>query len=299
MSKPEIKLGHIVKLFLWKYFKFLRPSNVTIKGKLIFNRYSQIIIDAYSNLIIEGDLEIGFSSFNLINSSFISGDMVCRDSRIQLDSSQVKLGASAHIKRTQFSLIQTVFNAKEQCRIHSIQLTAIESSFEIGSYFFAQHKGEGAIIWSCTKSKLIAGNNVRMQCAFFQNDASFSIGSNSFINSGTSISCINEISIGNYVLISYDCLIFDNNSHALDYRIRRQEIDYGFPNGTAAEKCPKPQNAPIHIFDDVWIGARSTILKGVSIKSQSIVASNTVVTKNVDASTMVYGSPNQYKPIVT
>ena len=103
--------------------------------------------------------------------------------------------------------------------------------------------------------------------------------------------------IGNYVMISYDCLIFDNNSHALNYKVRRHEIDNGFPNGTIPSSINKPNNAPISILDDVWVGARSTILKGISIKSKSVVASNTVVTDNVGELTLVYGNPNNYKPI--
>jgi acetyltransferase-like isoleucine patch superfamily enzyme len=187
--------------------------------------------------------------------------------------------------------------AQEQLRIHNIEITALESLFEIGSYFFGQHLGENILKWNFAKAKVAVGKNTRLQCAINQNDAFLSIGSNSFINSGTSISCINNIIIGNYVMISYDCLIFDNNSHALNYQMRRQEIDNGFPNGTLPSTTTKPKNAPIAIFDDVWIGARSTILKGISIKSKSIVACNTIVTSNVDEHVLVYGNPNKHKAI--
>jgi acetyltransferase-like isoleucine patch superfamily enzyme len=296
MRKFKINIRQVLKLFLWKYIKFLRPSNVNIKGKFIFNRYSQITIDKQSNINIEGDFEIDFSSIILKNSSILSSRIVIHNSALELYKSQIILGNNAHFKNSKVNFKQTKLSAQEQYRIHSIEMKAFESFFEIGSYFFGQHLGENYLKWNFTKAKVSVGKNTRLQCAINQNDASLTIGSNSFINSGTSISCLNSIMIGNYVMISYDCVIFDNNSHALDYRLRRQEIEQGFPNGTMPSTT-KPNNAPIAIFDDVWVGERSTILKGISIKSKCIVASNTIVTSNVDEHLLVYGNPNKYKPI--
>jgi len=53
----------------------------------------------------------------------------------------------------------------------------------------------------------------------------------------------------------------------------------------------KSESSPIIIEDNVWIGERSTILKGVKIGRGSIIASNSVVTKNVPAYTIVAGNP--------
>ena len=48
---------------------------------------------------------------------------------------------------------------------------------------------------------------------------------------------------------------------------------------------------PIFIGDHVWIGANSTILKGVSIGDGAIVAAGAVVTKDVKPNTIVAGCP--------
>ena len=45
------------------------------------------------------------------------------------------------------------------------------------------------------------------------------------------------------------------------------------------------------IEDNVWIGERSTILKGVHIGKGSIVASNSVVVKDVPPYSIVAGNP--------
>ena len=47
----------------------------------------------------------------------------------------------------------------------------------------------------------------------------------------------------------------------------------------------------IAIENDVWIGMKSIILKGVTIGEKSIVAAGSVVTKSVPANTIVAGNP--------
>lgn len=49
--------------------------------------------------------------------------------------------------------------------------------------------------------------------------------------------------------------------------------------------------APVSIGDNVWIGGRATILAGVSVGSNSIVAAGAVVTSNVPADATFGGVP--------
>ncbi len=53
----------------------------------------------------------------------------------------------------------------------------------------------------------------------------------------------------------------------------------------------KIEHKPIVIEDDVWIGARATILGGVTIGRGAIVAAGAVVTKSVPPFTIVAGVP--------
>jgi len=51
------------------------------------------------------------------------------------------------------------------------------------------------------------------------------------------------------------------------------------------------ESSPIIIEDDVWIGANVTILKGVRIKTGSIVGAGSVVTMDVEPYSIVVGNP--------
>ncbi|MCP3178133.1 acyltransferase [Desulfuromonas sp. KJ2020] len=100
------------------------------------------------------------------------------------------------------------------------------------------------------------------------------IGKFTSIGDRSQIHCGNFVSIGDYVLISWEVNII--------------EYDYHAPGGGV------PESRPIIIEDEVWIGARCIITKGVKIGKGSIVAAGSVVTKDVPPSCLVAGNPAKF-----
>jgi len=95
--------------------------------------------------------------------------------------------------------------------------------------------------------------------------------------SGCSISAATSISIGNHVLLGSGCLITDSDSHPIDPADRRE-------GGGGVAK-------PIVIENDVFVGARAIVLKGVTIGEGSVVGAGAVVTKSVPPYSVVAGNP--------
>lgn len=97
-----------------------------------------------------------------------------------------------------------------------------------------------------------------------------------------------RISIGNFVNIGGDCILMDSDAHNLDWRIRdslkMMTSKVSLDNHTA--KC-----APIVIEDHVLIGARSIILKGVTIGHGAVIGAGSVVVKNIPANCIAAGNP--------
>ncbi len=51
------------------------------------------------------------------------------------------------------------------------------------------------------------------------------------------------------------------------------------------------ENKPVVIEDNVWIGCRCIILKGVRVGAGAIIAAGSVVTKNVPSDSIAAGVP--------
>jgi acetyltransferase-like isoleucine patch superfamily enzyme len=70
--------------------------------------------------------------------------------------------------------------------------------------------------------------------------------------------------------------------------VRDQDHRYGTGNSLRDSGLV---TSPIHIGPNVWIGAKATILRGVSIGDSAVIGANAVVTKNIDAGAVVVGIP--------
>lgn len=111
------------------------------------------------------------------------------------------------------------------------------------------------------------------------------IGENSGISS-TSIHVWESVYIGSYVNIGAGCLIMDTNFHSLESKIRMTK-EGGIPGSEV-------KTSPIVISDHVFVGARSIICKGVNIGENSIVATGSVVVKNIPANQIWGGNPAKF-----
>jgi len=97
--------------------------------------------------------------------------------------------------------------------------------------------------------------------------------------SGAVIYASRHIRIDEFVLIGVGARIFDTDFHPLDWEARRRN------------DMSQVATAPVHICRDVWIGADSIVLKGVTIGERSIIAAGSVVTSDVPPDSVFGGVP--------
>ena len=90
-----------------------------------------------------------------------------------------------------------------------------------------------------------------------------------------------HVTIGNDVMMGPECIIYTRNHAFSDLEIPMCRQGFSEPK-------------PVVIDDDVWIGGRVTILPGVHIKQGSIIGAGAVVTKDVEAYTIVGGNPAHF-----
>ena len=141
------------------------------------------------------------------------------------------------------------------------------------------------------------GKNLRVYNHIYLNiykGSNVTIGNNFTFTSGSAINslcrnikgCIYTapnaiLKIGNNVQIGGDCIIIDTDAHSLNYLDRR----FLEKDQNNAKSCP------IIIEDDVLIGTRSVILKGVKIGARSVIGAGSVVVHDIPANCIAAGNP--------
>lgn len=133
-----------------------------------------------------------------------------------------------------------------------------------------------------SKSKIIINSKSTIRYNFnckAEKGGRIEIGEKCFINDNCIINSLKKIKIGNNVSLGHNVLLID---HDHDYK-------NDFKNFIRDE---------IIIGNNVWIGANVTILKGVHIGDNSVVAAGTIVTKDIENDTLFYNERSvKYKKI--
>lgn len=146
------------------------------------------------------------------------------------------------------------------------------------------------------KNFISVGGTVKIGRAFFcrttpdgyskiivQKGGNLVIGDNSGMTN-TIIQCYNSIYIGNNVRIGNGTTIFDTNFHSLDWSVRMDQDN----------DVKMAKTAPVRIDNNVFIGTRCIICKGVTIGEKSIVAAGSVVVKDIPAGEIWGGNPARF-----
>ena len=137
------------------------------------------------------------------------------------------------------------------------------------------------------KWRLICGRLILKNCGKnvnIEKGASFnsnvSLGDYSGIGINAKIN--GKCSIGKYVMMGPDCVIYGRNHEFSD--ITKPMMEQGYS-----------EEKEVSIGDDVWIGGRVTIMPGVTIGNHSVIGACSVVTKDVPDYAVVAGNPATIK----
>ena len=105
-----------------------------------------------------------------------------------------------------------------------------------------------------------------------------------------------NITIGRNVFINACCHFQDHGGVTLGdgcligHNVVFATLDHGMVPEDRGAMYP----APICLGKNVWVGSNSTILRGVNVGDNAIIAAGSVVTKDVAANTVVGGVPARY-----
>ncbi len=126
------------------------------------------------------------------------------------------------------------------------------------------HIGAGSVMWGLLR--LIGSGKLHEK---------LTVGHHSFFNVDCFFDLAAPISIGNHVVLGPQVMLITGGHHI------------GAPSSRSGALAPQP----IIIEDGAWLGARCTILPGITIGSGAVVAAGAVVTNDVLPDTLVAGVP--------
>jgi acetyltransferase-like isoleucine patch superfamily enzyme len=109
---------------------------------------------------------------------------------------------------------------------------------------------------------------------FVHDGGHLEIGTRSYINDCSTVTCFEHIQIGSGCSISWHTNILDTNVHELIVQGR-----------------PRPRSKPVVIGNEVWIGTGAMVLAGTTIGDRAVVAAGSVVTSDVPSGVVVGGNP--------
>lgn len=136
--------------------------------------------------------------------------------------------------------------------------------------------------WDLTINKmgrfiLGQGNGFLKYCEIEILRGTLTIGNSTFSNRDLKIVCMNKGQIGDHCAFGDSIQIYDHDHRfsSSEWTIRRQ----GYQSG------------PVIIHNNVWVGARAIILKGVTIGDNAIIGAGAVGTKDGPSNAIVGGVP--------
>lgn len=125
--------------------------------------------------------------------------------------------------------------------------------------------------------------SIGVGCYLRINDnAKFILGDHVVIGAYTKVMCYKYIEIGERTRVSWECQIMDSNTHYL----KDIEKDVIFE-----------RDAPIILGAYNWVGNRCTIMKGVKMPNNTIIASNSLCNKdfsNIEEYSIIGGQPAKF-----
>ncbi len=154
------------------------------------------------------------------------------------------------------------------------QLTYLQKNFDYNQLRPSQQKEKQTLL-----KQLFAeiGESCYIEAPFHANwgGKHVHLGSHVYVNYNLTLVDDTHIYIGDHVMIAPNVVIA-TGTHPIHPELRRKEAQF---------------NLPVHIQDNVWLGAGCLVMPGVTIGENSVIGAGSVVTKDIPENVVAVGNP--------
>lgn len=122
-------------------------------------------------------------------------------------------------------------------------------------------------------------------------------GARTVLDRGLTIECQGELLVGDRTVFGHHCTLAAHRSVVIGQdcliaeMVSIRDHDHAFADPDVPVLEQGAQVAPVRIGNNVWIGAKATITRGVTIGDGAVVGAGAVVTRDVPAGAIVGGVP--------
>lgn len=196
------------------------------------------------------------------------------------EGSSLKVGDRTTLSNVSICIMEagTHIEIGENCTLNNCSIEPYKANVKIGNGNFVQTPIDSfPVRFRVHNAELTVGDYNSLSCGIWARfGGKIAIGNRNAINQRTEIRCDERVEIGDYNQISYDCVIWDTNTHVIHPAMeRRQIVEKEYP--CFGLETERPKTKPIKIGDDCWIGRGCSLLKGVQLGDRCIVAYNTTL----------------------
>ena len=115
------------------------------------------------------------------------------------------------------------------------------------------------------------------------------LGERVYVGDGVILSAMSHVEVGEGTLLPHGTQVFDNDTHPMGAAEREAHFKAILRIGPAVEA--RIATAPVRIGKRCWVGFGGTVMKGVAIGDEAIVAAGAVVVADVPAGAVAAGNP--------
>ena len=124
------------------------------------------------------------------------------------------------------------------------------------------------------------------------------LGEGGWLMPGLTGVCFDKVKIGDNVLIMNNCLMMGRGGITIDEGAMIAANVQLISNNHDLYDREILRCKPVHICRNAWVGAGATVLPGVTVGENAVVAAGAVVTKDVAPNTIVGGNPAKFIKII-
>jgi acetyltransferase-like isoleucine patch superfamily enzyme len=146
---------------------------------------------------------------------------------------------------------------------------------------FIRFPVQGNVLEALDDGRLTIGRNTLLEPGCWitiADGARVTIGEGSFLNLGTMVAAMDEVTIGSHVMFANHCFVSDA-SHRYD----DPTIPITWQGFTS--------KGPTRIGNNCWFGVNCVVTSGVTIGERCVIGANSVVTKDIPPRSIAAGAP--------